>query len=417
MTVTSDRAVRAPGERGRGGARVGLFGMFGSGNLGNNASMEAALRYLREAHPDAVVDVKCGGPEDIRARYHVAATPFLYYKGSATGLAGGALKALIKVADAARLMAWVRRHDAVIIPGMGVFEGCLQTPPWGEPLRLFLVSLSGRLFGTRVGYLSVGADVLHPSRRITGWLFTRAARLATYCSVRDRRSREVLGDWGIDVAGVPVYPDLAFALPVPPHQDGDPRLVCVGVMDYRGGDDDRGSEEDVRGAYVAEMTEFVQWLLATGRDVRLLVGDANGSDGSVVLQIVAAIGQRMPELEDGRLTARPAVSLDDILEEMSPAGSVVAIRFHNIVAALMLGKPTLAISYGHKQDSLMASAGLAEFCTHAKALDHQRLAAAFTELAERAPGIRQELRAGKTASERLLTEQFETVAKALLPTG
>ena len=162
MTATSERAVRAPGGRGSRRARVGLFGMFGSGNLGNNASMEAALRYLREAHPDAVVDVKCGGPEDIRARYNVPATPFLYYKGNATGLAGSALKALIKVADSVRLVAWVRRHEAVIIPGMGVFEGCLQAPPWGEPLRLLLVSVSGRLFGTKVAYISVGADVVHP---------------------------------------------------------------------------------------------------------------------------------------------------------------------------------------------------------------------------------------------------------------
>jgi polysaccharide pyruvyl transferase WcaK-like protein len=408
MTATSDCGHRP---------RVGLFGMFGSGNLGNNASMEAALRYLNEARPDAIVDVKCGGPRDIRARYHVAATPFLYYKGSATGLPGAVLKALVKVADSVRLVDWVRRHDTVIIPGMGVFEGCLQTPPWGEPLRLFLVSLSGALFGTKVGYISVGADVVHPSRRITRWLFTRAASLATYCSVRDPRSREVFREWGVDVASMPVYPDLAFALPVPPPQAGDPKLVCVGVMDYRGNDHDRGREDDVRSAYVDEMTQFVYWLLTTGRDVRLLVGDVNGSDGSVVREIVAAIGQRMPALADGRLAAQPAISLDDILTAMSPAGTVVAIRFHNVVAALMLGKPVLAISYGHKQDSLMASFGVAEFCTSARTLDHEKLALQFTELTERAPGIRQDLLARKAESEGLLAEQFGTAARALLPHG
>ena len=108
------------------------------------------------------------------------------------------------------------------------------------------------------------------------------------------------------------------------------------------------------------MTEFVQWLLTTGRDVRLLVGDVNGSDDDVVRRIRAGIEQRLPDLADGRLTARPAVSLDDILAEMAGAGSVVALRFHNIVAALMLGKPVLAISYGHKQDSLMASFGVTD---------------------------------------------------------
>jgi polysaccharide pyruvyl transferase WcaK-like protein len=377
--------------------------------------MEAALRYLRQAHPDAIVDVKCGGPDDIRARYHVDTTPFLYYKGNATGLAGGVLKALIKAVDSVRLVAWVRRHDTVIIPGMGVFEGCLQAPPWGEPLRLFLVSLSGRLFRTRVGYISVGADVVHPSRRITRWMFTRAASLATYCSVRDPRSREVFQEWGADIADMPVYPDLAFALPVPPLQPGDPNLVCVGVMDYRGNDHDRGREEEVLAAYVAETTEFVEWLLTTGRDVRLLVGDRNGPDDDVVRRVLDGIGQRMPQLADGRLTARPAISLDDILEEMSPAGSVVALRFHNIVAALMLGKPTLAISYGHKQDSLMASFGVGEFCTPARTLDHEKLALQFTELGERAPGIREDLLARKAEAGRQLDEQFAIAAVALLP--
>ena len=95
----------------------------------------------------------------------------------------------------------------------------------------------------------------------------------------------------------------------------------------------------------------------------------------------------------------------------------MAIRFHNVVAALMLGKPVLAISYGHKQDSLMAGFGVAEFCTSARTLDHEKLALQFTELTERAPGIRQDLLARKAESERLLAEQFGTAASALLPHG
>ena len=36
--------------------RVGLFGQLGSGNSGNDASMETVLAYLQQAHPDAHVD-------------------------------------------------------------------------------------------------------------------------------------------------------------------------------------------------------------------------------------------------------------------------------------------------------------------------------------------------------------------------
>lgn len=42
--------------RNGGPPRVGLFGLLGSGNLGNDGSMEAVLGYLRSAHPEAVVD-------------------------------------------------------------------------------------------------------------------------------------------------------------------------------------------------------------------------------------------------------------------------------------------------------------------------------------------------------------------------
>ena len=74
-----------------------VFGEFGSGNIGNDASLDAALRFLAAAHPDAAVDVMCGGPQDVRDRYHVSATPLLWYAGAASGIAASALKALVKV--------------------------------------------------------------------------------------------------------------------------------------------------------------------------------------------------------------------------------------------------------------------------------------------------------------------------------
>ena len=42
--------------------RVGIFGLLGTGSIGNDASMEALLRYLRTDHPGAMVDAMCSGP-------------------------------------------------------------------------------------------------------------------------------------------------------------------------------------------------------------------------------------------------------------------------------------------------------------------------------------------------------------------
>lgn len=62
--------------------RVGVFGLLGSGNLGNDGSLEAVLGYLRARHPRAVVDALCGGPEVVKARYGIPATRLHWYRGS-----------------------------------------------------------------------------------------------------------------------------------------------------------------------------------------------------------------------------------------------------------------------------------------------------------------------------------------------
>src|SRR3954463_16694995 len=103
--------------------RVGVFGLLGSGNLGNDGSLQAVLGYLRAEHPEAAVDALCGGPEAVTARYGIPATrlPWVrreYRNAARAGAIAG--KGLGKFVDVFRTAAWVRRHDVVIVPGMGV---------------------------------------------------------------------------------------------------------------------------------------------------------------------------------------------------------------------------------------------------------------------------------------------------------
>ncbi|MFB7939431.1 hypothetical protein ACFC39_20340, partial [Streptomyces sp. NPDC056049] len=159
--------------------RVGVFGLLGSGNLGNDGSLEAVLGYLRATRPEAVVDALCGGPETVTARYGIPATRLHWYRGEyRTASRAGAVagKALGKVVDAVRTALWVRRHDVVIVPGMGVLEATLPLRPWGFPYALFLLCASGRLLGTRVALVGVGADAI--ADRPTRALVRRSARLA-----------------------------------------------------------------------------------------------------------------------------------------------------------------------------------------------------------------------------------------------
>ncbi|PSM40268.1 hypothetical protein C6Y14_26505 [Streptomyces dioscori] len=399
--------------------RVGVFGLLGSGNLGNDGSLEAVLGYLRTAHPDAAVDALCGGPEVVEARYGIPATRLHWYRGeyrTASRLGAIAGKGLGKLVDVFRTAAWVRRHDVVIVPGMGVLEATLPLRPWGFPYSLFLLCASGRVFGTRVALVGVGAAAIadRPTRALVRW----SARLAAYRSYRDVLSREALREMGVDTARDEVYPDLAFALPTPqpapqprasseqPSDTPGPGTVCVGVMDFHGGNDDRARAEEIHRRYLDGTTQVVRALAEDGRPVRLLTGDE--CDASVVTAILDAVDSPL-------VTASEASSLADLMKEMAAADTVVATRYHNLVCALKVGAPTLALSYAAKSDALMGRMGLDAYCHPAREVDADRLLRQFRELERSAPEVRRTLTERNLLATRQLDHQFTALTAALFP--
>ncbi|WP_030057313.1 polysaccharide pyruvyl transferase family protein [Streptomyces novaecaesareae] len=390
-------------------ARVGVFGLLGSGNLGNDGSLEAVLGYLRAVHPTAAVDALCGGPEVVTARYRIPTTRLHWYRGEyRTASRAGAIaaKGLGKLVDAVRTAAWVRRHDVVIVPGMGVLEATLPLRPWGFPYALFLLCASGRLFGTRVALVGVGAAPIadRPTRALVRW----SARLAAYRSYRDELSREAMRAMGVDTARDEVHPDLAFALPTPPASAPpvSPGPVCVGVMDFHGGNDDRARAEEIHRRYLDGTTRFVRALVEDGRPVRLLTGD--GADTTVVDAILAAVDSPL-------VTAAATASLADLMEETAAAEAVVATRYHNLVCALKVGTPTLALSYAAKSDALMAQMGLGAYCHPAREVDADRLIEQFRELEKRSAELRQTLAERNLDAARRLDDQFTALTAALFP--
>ncbi|MEU6120436.1 polysaccharide pyruvyl transferase family protein [Streptomyces sp. NPDC047123] len=396
--------------------RVGVFGLLGSGNLGNDGSLEAVLGYLRAEHPEAAVDALCGGPEIVGARYGIPATRLHWYRGEyRTASRAGAVagKGLGKVVDIFRTAAWVRRHDVVIVPGMGVLEATLPLRPWGFPYALFLLCASGRLLGTRVALVGVGAGPI--GNRLTRALVRGAARCAAYRSYRDAPSRDAMRTMGVDTSRDEVYPDLAFALPtdgaLPTDEGSAPTgrpagTVCVGVMDFHGGDDDRARAEEIHRRYLDGTTRFVRALVEDGRPVRLLTGDA--CDAPVVDAILAAVDSPL-------VTAARAASLADLMKETAAADSVVATRYHNLVCALKAGTPTLALSYAAKSDALMDRMGLGAYCHPARDVDPDRLLAQFRALEERSAQLRHTLAERNLVAARQLAHQFSALTAALFP--
>ncbi|MCY0920616.1 polysaccharide pyruvyl transferase family protein [Streptomyces sp. H27-G5] len=389
--------------------RVGVFGLLGSGNLGNDGSLEAVLGYLRAEHPRAVVDALCGGPEVVSARYGIPATRLHWYRGeyrTASRAGAVAAKGLGKLVDVFRTAAWVRRHDVVIVPGMGVLEATLPLRPWGFPYSLFLLCASGRLSGTRVALVGVGAGAIgnRPTRTLVRW----SARLAGYRSYRDAPSRDAMRAMGVDTTRDEVYPDLAFALPTPRAgaPSDTPGPVAVGVMDFHGGDDDRARAEEIHRRYLDGTTRFVRALVEDGRPVRLLTGDA--CDAPVVAAILDAVDSPL-------VTAAEAASLADLMKETAAADAVVATRYHNLICALKVGTPTLALSYAAKSDALMARMGLEAYCHPARDVDADRLLEQFRELEKRSAELRRILTERNAVAVRQLDRQFTALTAAVFP--
>lgn len=405
--------------------RVGVFGLLGSGNLGNDGSLEAVLGYLRDEHPEAVVDALCGGPEAVTTRFGIPATRLHWYRGEyRTASRAGAIaaKGLGKLVDVFRTAAWVRRHDVVIVPGMGVLEATLPLRPWGFPYSLFLLCASGRLLRTRVALVSVGAATIgnRPTRALVRW----SARLAAYRSYRDAQSRDAMRAMGVDTARDEVYPDLAFALPTPrspelsaslerggtPIAPSDPSAppgpVCLGIMDFHGGNDDRARADEIYRRYLDGTIRFVRALVEEDRAVRLLTGDE--CDASVVAAILDAVDSPL-------VTAAEPSSLADLMKEMTAADTVVAIRYHNLICALKTGTPVLALCYAAKSDALMTEMGLGAYCHPAREVDADRLLEQFRALEKRSAELRQTLTERNLAAVRRLEHQFTSLTAALFP--
>jgi len=396
--------------------RVGLFGVIGTDNIGNEGMLEAVVTWLKRDHPDAIIDFMCTGPEKVKDRYGVPAIPMNWYQKheQATGGTAIVLRTLGKGIDAVRVASWVRKHDAVIVPGAGVLEATLPVGPWWYPYAMFLLSASGKMFGTKVAMVSVGASVL--SQRLTKLFFTSAARLAFYRSYRDTGSYDAMRRAGIDVTHDKVYPDLAFALPVPPVGPGDPLTVGVGVMAYHGTNDDRRQADEIHASYIDKMKSFVRWLADSGYRIRLFGGD-NLWDDRVIEQILADLRVHRPDMEPACAIAELVTSLDELMREMAPVGTVVAIRYHNVLCALKLSKPTLSIGYARKHDLLMADMGLSEFCQFANTLDVDRLIQQFTELRSCSAQLSRTMAERNAEKAELLGYQFAELSTVLFPAG
>jgi polysaccharide pyruvyl transferase WcaK-like protein len=396
--------------------KIALFGTFGTGNLGNECTLQAMLVNIRRRVPDAQVSCICAGPEETASTYGIRTLAIREMPLRGTNNRAWRLLRKISVGIPVELYRWfsvIKRlmgTHMLIMTGTGMLSDS-GIGPLGLHYDILRWSLVAKLCRCKLLFVSVGAGpIRHPLSR---FFVKTALRMADYRSYRDSFSKEYLKSIGFDADADAVYPDLAFSLPkgmLPDDQDDGNKRAPVGVglithYVHRSLSDD---VEQTYREYTTKMARFIGWLLEHNRTVRVLTGDIV-YDSRVRNDVRTLLEQSGLTYEKCNIIDEPPGSFEELLSQLATTKVVVASRFHNLLLALMLGKPALAISFHEKDDSLMTALGLQEFCQDIANLDVSRLIEQFVTLEENADRLRQEIRRKTKTYRRELDKQYSCI--------
>jgi len=425
------------------GLKITLFGNFGMGNLGNDATLQAMLSNLRRYVPKTKTACVCTGPEGTELAYNILAFPtrvgirkmfsvlqkntcaMRKFRASTFGLPreNWQFKSLVwlkrAVLSVLEPYQWVKGFralwgtNALIIPGTGLLTDASGLLYWG-PYDMFRWSVIAKLCRCKLFFVSVGAGPIY-SR--AGRFFVRAAlSLADFRSYRDESTLRYLKSIGFRATNDRVFPDLVFSLPerVMPRgreSKGHRLVVGLGLMEYAGKYSIERPSNTIYSSYLEALVGFVSWLLVHEFDIRLLIGDR--ADNRVTREFRSLLKQRSVGHEQERIIDEPVTSVEDLLKELASTELVLATRFHNVLSALLLNKPVIAISFHHKCASLMSQMGLSEYCQDINSLSADRLITQFSQLQQNADCIKRMISERVEACRDALEEQYTIIFREI----
>ena len=396
--------------------RICLFGAFGVGNLGNECTLQALLYNLRKYMPNAEISCLCSGPEEVASSYHISALPIRDSPSLPVRSKAVRLLRRIFVGIPLELRRWSRAFrtlkgvNMLVMTGTGML-GDVGISPFGLHYDILKWSIIAKLRRCQLLFVSVGVG---PISKLMSKLFIKAAlTLADYRSYRDDFSKEYLEGLHFDTKGDNVCPDLAFSLPktmIPNSQchDEHATVIGVGIITYSQRRANLGNDESAYRNYIEKLSAFVTWLLEQRYTVRLFIGDAvydhrARQDLRSVLEVAGI------DYAHAKIIDEPASSVAEVLSQLASTDLVVASRFHNVLLALWLNKPVVAISFHEKVDSLMSAVGLSEFCQDIEHIDTNKLIAQFIALQQNAENLKSQIEQNAEAYRVALDEQYEHI--------
>ncbi|MGN6127026.1 MAG: polysaccharide pyruvyl transferase family protein [Humibacter sp.] len=380
--------------------RLGVWGVFGRGNFGNEATLTA---FLDRLDPEAYRPVLfCEDPKAASALHGIPARslgrPVDTHSGSrirrAMSTASNRLRLLSGALRAARSV------DAVVVAGTGGLER-YGSGAFGTPFEIWALGWGARLSARPFVLLDIGVEKL--PRRIARFFVRSAGKAAGYRSYRDESSRSSMVENGLRAAASdPVVTDMAFALRPDRAPMAARPTVVLGVMDYWGRDSSHATSEEVHARYAAECVSLVRELTKRGLSVQLVGGD----DGD--LEFADGLG---PSLEG--IPVVEARSPQELVTTMSAAQVVIASRYHTLIMALLAGTPALSIGYADKHRAILAQLDLPYLHRDIETFDASEVADATVALAAGHDAAQARIDRAVHAARDRLNDQWQDVERVL----
>jgi polysaccharide pyruvyl transferase WcaK-like protein len=438
-----------PGHR-----KIGILAQMGWGNLGDAAIQEAMIYNIRKHLPDAEVIGFSSNPADTTLRHNIPCFPISgfslpYYsvaslrKDSDTSEGGRKtndeqvkdnLRELIKdkvkalpligsfirkayhktltvikeIGHIGAAYHIVKELNSLIISGSGQLDE-LWGGAWGHPYALFKWALISKVARTRFMMVSVGVEIL--DSRLTRFFVKWALRLSDYRSYRDRISKERLAGWKFTRED-PVFPDLAFSLPLDGHpvsDNYDKGRTVVGISPmfyYRPGVWPKHNPEIYKN-YINKLASFTSWLIQEHYRISLFVSDI--PDLPVVKDLKDTLRDDHKLDLDGLILEPSIATLDELLAHISKVDYVVASRLHGVKLSHLLNKPVLALSYEKKVAAHMADMEQSEYCDNIEKFEIDTLKRKFKLLEANREKIKSVVYQKAKARRRSLEIQYEKI--------
>jgi polysaccharide pyruvyl transferase WcaK-like protein len=389
--------------------KIGLLDHFGTGNLGDDAIIQATLQHIKSRWPHALIIGLSLNPFDSQTRHGIPA-----YAIRQGGFSPFAFKDKDKLKDVLRKYPFLfsvlrtvtnvaikkpmsffreilflaksfrvaKSLDLLIICGGGQLLDAWGGP-WAFPYTLFKWVLLAKLSHTKCYFVNVGAGPLdYP---LSKWFIKRALLLADYISFRDGKSKMLIREIGFRNR-TQVVADSVYGLNIPGanitrSHVGRGGGLTIGIAPMAYCDPRRYWHKDkaVYECFIRKLAEFSAGLIRDRHRLRLFSTDI-WFDSQAILDLELAIKNQYAVDTATWITSEPVTGINEFLSQLSQVDCVVTCKFHGVVFAHLLNVPVLAISHHPKVATLMDDFELSEYCVDIRKFDVDLLTSTFDRL-------------------------------------